>query len=168
MSGWDERTRWVDVVRNYRDRPIAFELRRQWAGHVDYTAELEQELERLPEGPRSGPADDSWYWAAPVLLDQRTMDLSPEEAVSFDYGEEWGEHDNESRFHEHLVRAAFQTDGEQDADLGWHAVREPVDGSEVDDAEPAVRGDPEVAGVGVGMQQAGSGRAGEQEPEVEL
>ncbi|WP_107771030.1 C-terminal helicase domain-containing protein [Nocardioides sediminis] len=68
--------------------------------------EIERHLEELPQGPRTGPADDSWYWAAPVLLDQLRMDLSPDEAVSFDYGEEWGEHDTESRFHEHLTRAA--------------------------------------------------------------
>ncbi|MBD3947558.1 C-terminal helicase domain-containing protein [Nocardioides ganghwensis] len=68
--------------------------------------EIERHLEALPAGPESGPADDSWYWAAPVLLDQITMDLAPSEAVTFDYGEEWGEGDNESRFQEHLSRAA--------------------------------------------------------------
>lgn len=41
VIGWDTRTRWVDVIRNYRQKPIHFELRRRWPGHVDYTSEQE-------------------------------------------------------------------------------------------------------------------------------
>lgn len=40
VNGWDEKTRWVDRIRNYRGKPIKFELRRQWSGHVDYESEV--------------------------------------------------------------------------------------------------------------------------------
>ena len=36
VTGWDTRTRWLDTIRNYRGKPIVFELRRRWPGHVDY------------------------------------------------------------------------------------------------------------------------------------
>ncbi len=36
VDGWDEKTVWVDTIRNYRTKPIAFELRRIWAGDVEY------------------------------------------------------------------------------------------------------------------------------------
>ena len=41
IIGWDTRTQWVDVVRNYRSKPIRFELHRRWPGHVDYTSPQE-------------------------------------------------------------------------------------------------------------------------------
>ncbi len=41
VVGWDTKTRWVDQVRNYRGKPIHFELRRRWSGHVDYTSPQE-------------------------------------------------------------------------------------------------------------------------------
>ncbi len=41
VNGWDEKTRWVDTIRNYRGKPIQFELRRQWHGHVDYESEVD-------------------------------------------------------------------------------------------------------------------------------
>ena len=44
VDGWDERTRWVDSIRNYRTKPIRFELRRQWGGHVDYSTEIKTKL----------------------------------------------------------------------------------------------------------------------------
>jgi len=44
VVGWDERTSWVDLIRNYRKKPIRFELRRIWEGDVDYTSELETSL----------------------------------------------------------------------------------------------------------------------------
>jgi len=40
VVGWDEKTQWVDKIRNYRTKPIRFELRRQWTGHVDYSSEM--------------------------------------------------------------------------------------------------------------------------------
>ncbi len=36
VDGWDERTVWVDTIRNYRTKPIQFELRRIWQGDVEY------------------------------------------------------------------------------------------------------------------------------------
>ena len=39
VDGWDEQTEWVDRIRNYRTKPIAFELRRVWSGHIDYASE---------------------------------------------------------------------------------------------------------------------------------
>ena len=44
VVGWDEKTRWIDVIRNYRTKPITFELRRQWPGHVDYDSEIKTTL----------------------------------------------------------------------------------------------------------------------------
>jgi len=40
VDGWDDRTDWVDTIRNYRTKPITFELRRQWAGDVNYESEV--------------------------------------------------------------------------------------------------------------------------------
>ena len=40
VVGWDEKTKWIDVIRNYRTKPITFELRRLWPGHVDYDSEI--------------------------------------------------------------------------------------------------------------------------------
>jgi hypothetical protein len=40
VTGWDERTRWIDGIRNDRGKPIRFELHRQWGGHVDYSSEM--------------------------------------------------------------------------------------------------------------------------------
>jgi hypothetical protein len=40
VDGWDERTNWVDTIRNYRTKSIKFELRRQWGGDVDYDSEV--------------------------------------------------------------------------------------------------------------------------------
>jgi len=40
VDGWDERTHWVDTIRNYRTKGIKFELRRQWDGDVDYDSEV--------------------------------------------------------------------------------------------------------------------------------
>lgn len=51
VNGWDERTHWVDTIRNYRTKPIVFELRRQWDGDVDYDSEVATTLfdYRTPE-----------------------------------------------------------------------------------------------------------------------
>ena len=40
VDGWDERTDWADTIRNYRTKPIVFELRRQWNGDADYDSEV--------------------------------------------------------------------------------------------------------------------------------
>ena len=44
VNGWDEKTAWIDTVRNYRTKPIAFELRRIWDGDGDYTSEMKTTL----------------------------------------------------------------------------------------------------------------------------
>ena len=44
VDGWDEKTKWVDTIRNYRTKPITFELRRIWPGHVDYVSEVKTTL----------------------------------------------------------------------------------------------------------------------------
>jgi len=44
VVGWDERQQWIHTIRNYRDKPIAFELRLQIAGDVEYTSEVKTTL----------------------------------------------------------------------------------------------------------------------------
>ena len=44
VCGWDEKTKWGDTIRNYRTKPITFELRRLWSGHVDYDSEVKTTL----------------------------------------------------------------------------------------------------------------------------
>jgi hypothetical protein len=44
VDGWDETSDWVDTIRNYRGKPIVFELRRQWGGDVEYASEMETTL----------------------------------------------------------------------------------------------------------------------------
>ena len=65
---------------------------------------------------------------------------------------------------EHLLGLAVEGEAGQTPDRLRGAVGQPVDRAEVEDAEPAVGQQPEVAGVRVGMQQPGEHRAGEQEP----
>jgi len=40
VDGWDDRQLWIDTIRNYRTKPITFELRRQWNGDVEYDSEV--------------------------------------------------------------------------------------------------------------------------------
>ncbi len=44
VDGWDETQEWTDTVRNYRTKPITFELRRIWDGDVDYYSDVETTL----------------------------------------------------------------------------------------------------------------------------
>jgi hypothetical protein len=44
VDGWDETQEWLDTVRNYRTKPITFELRRIWDGDVDYYSDVETTL----------------------------------------------------------------------------------------------------------------------------
>lgn len=39
VHGWDERSQWLDEIRNYRAKPIRFELRRVWNGDVELSSE---------------------------------------------------------------------------------------------------------------------------------
>jgi hypothetical protein len=58
-------------------------------------------LNRLPNGPDTGPADDRWYWAAPFLLDHH---LSPDTAGEWlPWGsDDTADDDRDSRFDEHV------------------------------------------------------------------
>ena len=38
VNGWDESQGWIDEIRNYRDKPIVFELRTVRSGDVEYRA----------------------------------------------------------------------------------------------------------------------------------
>ena len=64
-------------------------------------------LEQLPMGPSSGPVDDRWYWAAPVLLDRIALPALEHERLL------WGlatsdDDDQGGRFKEHVdVAMAF-------------------------------------------------------------
>jgi len=44
VDGWDETQEWLDTVRNYRTKPITFELRRIWDGDVDYYSDIKTAL----------------------------------------------------------------------------------------------------------------------------
>lgn len=44
VDGWDEEQVWADTIRNYRDKPIVFELQRVWPGDVEYKADRETTL----------------------------------------------------------------------------------------------------------------------------
>ena len=44
VCGWDEKQKWIHLIRNYRDKPIAFELRLMIGGDVEYTSEVKTTL----------------------------------------------------------------------------------------------------------------------------
>ncbi|MHC4958563.1 MAG: DUF4139 domain-containing protein [Planctomycetota bacterium] len=44
VTGWDARVRTLDTIRNYRGKPIRFELRRVWQGDIDYSSEVTTKL----------------------------------------------------------------------------------------------------------------------------
>ncbi len=72
VDGWDERTEWLDTIRNYRTKPIAFELRRRWGGHVEYTSEVKTTLfdYRTIEAKFTVPARGKREYPATVVLHQ--------------------------------------------------------------------------------------------------
>jgi len=72
VDGWDERTEWLDTIRNYRTKPITFELRRLWSGHVDYTSEVKTTLfdYRTIEAKFTVPARGKREYPATVVLHQ--------------------------------------------------------------------------------------------------
>ena len=44
VNGWDENQEWKDTIRNYRKKPIVFELRRIWKGDVEYSSDITGKL----------------------------------------------------------------------------------------------------------------------------
>ncbi|MGA1865396.1 MAG: hypothetical protein ACMUHX_10065 [bacterium] len=44
VDGWDEEQIWNEIVRNYRNKPITFELRRVWKGDVEYRSKIKTAL----------------------------------------------------------------------------------------------------------------------------
>ncbi len=44
VNGWDEHGVWSGTVRNYRAKPIKFELRQIWDGDVEYSADMPSTL----------------------------------------------------------------------------------------------------------------------------
>jgi hypothetical protein len=40
VCGWDEKQQWIHEIRNYRLKPIVFELRLQYPGDVEYASEV--------------------------------------------------------------------------------------------------------------------------------
>jgi len=40
VIGWDEKQQWIHTVRNYRTKPITFELRLLYGGDVEFTSEV--------------------------------------------------------------------------------------------------------------------------------
>ncbi len=51
VAGWDDHERWLERIRNYRDKPIDVEIRLSFHGHVLFTSELDPKLHdyRSPE-----------------------------------------------------------------------------------------------------------------------
>ncbi len=44
VAGWDDHERWVERIRNYRDKPIEVEIRRTFHGHVIFASDLDPKL----------------------------------------------------------------------------------------------------------------------------
>ena len=44
VDGWDSEQKWIDTIRNYRDKPIVLELQRVWPGDVEYRSDHETKL----------------------------------------------------------------------------------------------------------------------------
>ncbi|WP_207021457.1 helicase-related protein [Phycicoccus sp. DTK01] len=63
---------------------------------------VERLLEDLPPGSETGVDDDSWYWAAPRLLDQRRVQRPVDEDLRWGRSYDTEAADNETRFNEHL------------------------------------------------------------------
>jgi len=44
VAGWDNHDKWIERIRNYRDKPIDVEIRRSFHGHVEFISELDAKL----------------------------------------------------------------------------------------------------------------------------
>ena len=44
VDGWDEEYKWVDTIKNYRTKPIKFELQRRWYGDIELSSNIPAKL----------------------------------------------------------------------------------------------------------------------------
>jgi hypothetical protein len=74
VCGWDEKQQWIHTIRNYREKPIAFELRLMIGGDVEYTSEVQTTLfdYRTTETKLSVPARAKKEYPCTVLTHQGT------------------------------------------------------------------------------------------------
>jgi len=72
VIGWDEKQQWIHTIRNYRSKPIAFELRLQIDGDVEYTSEVRTTLfdYRTTETKLSIAASNKREYPCTVLIHQ--------------------------------------------------------------------------------------------------
>ena len=136
-------------------------LRRQVQLQPDRPLRPSRVVHVLEQLPQPGPAEPPGL--VPQRLDERGQIGQQRLAVELD-----------RRLDEPRVPQADDHPGcvvgqrqlKQSADLGRHAVRQALHRAEVQHAEPAVVQQPEVARVRVCVQQAGAGRAGQQELQI--
>ena len=72
VTGWDEKQQWIHTIRNYREKPIAFELRLQIGGDVEYTSEVKTTLfdYRTTETKLTAAARSKREYPCTVLIHQ--------------------------------------------------------------------------------------------------
>jgi hypothetical protein len=70
VNGWDEKQQWIHTIRNYRGKPIAFELRLMLSGDVEYTSEVKTTLfdYRTTETKLSAAARSKREYPCTVLI----------------------------------------------------------------------------------------------------
>ena len=64
VTGWDEAQQWIHSVRNYRGKPIVFELRLLWEGDVEVTPQAETtmfDFRTIETKLTAGPRDKAEY-----------------------------------------------------------------------------------------------------------
>jgi hypothetical protein len=74
VTGWDEKQQWIHTIRNYRGKPIAFELRLMLSGDVEYTSEVKTTLfdYRTTETKLSAAARSKREYPCTVLIHHGT------------------------------------------------------------------------------------------------
>ncbi|MFA4985799.1 MAG: hypothetical protein WC712_04365 [Candidatus Brocadiia bacterium] len=80
VDGWDEQQSWADGIRNYRSKPITFELRRIWDGDVELGADA--------------PTSLFDYRTAETKL---TIPANSKKAIAFSYVGHYGSNGKQSR-----------------------------------------------------------------------
>lgn len=106
-----------DPLRAARQLEASLPLSRaQVEQHV--RAEIARLLQRLPSGADTGPADEAWYWAAPLLIDMTALDTTAPDLLDLTFGVD--DQAADTRFVDHLERARelrSETLGRRPADL---------------------------------------------------